>query len=128
LPNQALESLEQTKEELKITKILVAMPTTFLLEGVLCKIPTVLISFKSKKVRTSSRLMIEELEHLKGINNLDNIFLVHNRNDLFATLTKLTASSSLFPDNSELNYFVNWDSKTFMQKFIEAVEENLLVH
>jgi hypothetical protein len=128
LPNQALESLEQTKEELKITKILVAMPTTFLLEGVLCKIPTVLISFKSKKVRTSSRLMIEELEHLKGINNLDNIFLVHNRNDLFATLTKLTTSSNLFPDNSELNYFVNWDSKTFMQKFIEAVEENLLVH
>lgn len=123
LPSRALESLEQTKEELRTTKILVAMPTTFLLEGVLCKIPTILISFKSKKIRTSSRTMIEELEHLKGIENIHNISLVKNSNELFATLTTLSASSNLVQDNSELNHFVNWESKSFTQKFIEAIEE-----
>jgi hypothetical protein len=128
LPSRVLESLEQTKEELRTTQILVAMPTTFLLEGVLCKIPTILISFDSKKVRTSSRMMIKELEHLKGIENLHNIFLVNNSIELFATLIKLSASSNWFRDNSELNYFVNWDSRSFTQKFKEAVEENLLKH
>lgn len=123
LPSRVLESLEQTKEELRTTKILVAMPTTFLLEGVLCKIPTILISFKSKKIRTSSRTMIEELEHLKGIENVHSISLVKNSNELFATLTALSAGSNLVQDNSELNHFVNWESKSFTQKFIEAIEE-----
>lgn len=123
LPSRVLESLEQTKEELRSTKILVAMPTTFLLEGVLCNIPTILISFESKKVRTSSRMMIEELEHLKGIENVQNISLVNNSIELFATLTRLSTSSNLVQDNSELNHFVNWESKSFLQKFIETIEE-----
>jgi hypothetical protein len=121
-----LESLEQTKEELRSTKILVAMPTTFLLEGVLCNIPTILISFESKKVRTSSRMMIEELEHLRGIGNVHNIFLVKNSIELIATLTRLVTSSSLYQQNSELNYYVNWESKSFTQKFVKAIEDNLL--
>lgn len=123
LTRNELESLEQTKEELRITKILVAMPTTFLLEGALCKIPTILISFNSKKVRTSSRMMIEELEHLKGIESVHNISLVNNSTELFATLTKLSENSNLLQVNSVLNYFVNWDSKSFTQKFIDAIEE-----
>ena len=123
LPSKVLESLEQTKEELRTTQILVAMPTTFLLEGVLCKIPTILISFDSKKVRTSSRMMIEELEHLKGIENVQNISLVNNSIELFAALNRLSTSRNLVQDNSELDYFVNWDSKSFPQKFIEAIEE-----
>jgi hypothetical protein len=123
LPSRVLESLEQTKEELRTTQILVAMPTTFLLEGVLCKIPTILISFDSKKVRTSSRMMIEELEHLKGIENVNNITLVKNSLELFTTLIRLNASGDLVQDNSELNHFINWESKSFTQKFIEAVEE-----
>ena len=123
LPSRVLESLEQTKEELRTTKILVAMPTTFLLEGVLCKIPTILISFDSKKVRTSSRMMIEELEHLKGIEEVQNISLVNNSIELFAALNRLSKSKNLIQDNSALDYFVNWESKSFPQKIIEAIEE-----
>jgi len=123
LPSRVLESLEQTKEELRTTQILVAMPTTFLLEGVLCKIPTILISFDSKKVRTSSRMMIKELEHLKGIEKVNNISLVKSSLELFTTLTRLITSGDLVQDNSELNHFINWESKSFTQKFIEAVEE-----
>ena len=122
-PSNVLESLAQTKEELRTTQILVAMPTTFLLEGVLCKISTVLISFDSKKVRTSSRMMIRELEHLKGIEEVQNISLVNNSIQLFAALNRLSKSRSLVQDNSELNYFVNWESKSFPKKFIEAIEE-----
>lgn len=123
LPSNVLESLEQTKEELRSTQILVAMPTTFLLEGVLCNIPTILISFESKKVRTNSRMMIKELEHLKGIENVHNLFLVKNSIELFETLTRLSTSSNLVQDNSKLNYYVNWGSKSFTQKLIEAIEE-----
>jgi hypothetical protein len=123
LPNQSLESLEQTKEELRTTQILVAMPTTFLLEGLLCKIPTVLISFKSEKVRTSSRMMICELEHLKGVKNLQNIFLVNNITELFAALKRLTTARNLVKNDPKLNYLVNWESTSFSQKFIEAIEE-----
>ena len=123
MPNQVLESLEQTKEELRTTQILVAMPTTFLLEGLLCKIPTVLISFKSEKVRTSSRMMICELEHLRGVKNLQNIFLVNNITELFAALKRLTTSRNLVKNDPKLNYLVNWESTSFSQKFIEAIEE-----
>ena len=123
LPSKRLESLEQTKEELRATQILVAMPTTFLLEGVLCNIPTILISFESKKVRTSSRMMIKELEHLKGVENICNISLVNNSNELFAALNRLFMSRNLVQNNSELNYYINWEFKSFPQKFIEAIEE-----
>jgi len=123
LPNQVLESLEQTKEELRTTQILVAMPTTFLLEGLLCKIPTILISFESKKVRTSSRMMICELEHLKGMENLQNIFLVNNTNELFAALNRLSTIRNLVKNDPNLNYLVNWESTSFSQKFIEAIED-----
>jgi hypothetical protein len=67
--------------------------------------------------------MIEELEHLKGIENVNNIFLVKNSLELFTTLTRLNTSGDLVQDNSELNHFINWESKSFTQKFIEAVEE-----
>ena len=123
LPSNVLESLEQTKAELLSAKILVAMPTTFLLEGVLCNIPTILISFESKKVRTNSRMMVKELEHLKGIENVHNLFLVKNSIELFETLTRLSTSSNLVQDNSKLNYYVNWGSKSFTQKLIEAIED-----
>lgn len=123
LSSGVLESLEQTKEELRTTKILVAMPTTFLLEGILCKIPTILISFESTKVRTSSRVMIKELEHLKDIEKVQNISLVESSIELFDALNRLSTSSNLVPNNSELDYFINWESKSFPQKFIEAIEE-----
>ena len=128
LPSEVLESLEQTKEELRTTQILVAMPTTFLLEGVLCSIPTILISFESKTIRTSSRIMIKELEHLKGIENVHHISVVNNEIELFATLNRLSTSSNLAQDNSELNYFINWEAKSFTQKFLEVIEENLVNH
>jgi len=118
-----LETLEQTKEELKSTKILVAMPTTFLLEGLLCNIPTILISFESKKVRTSSRVMIKELEHLKGIENVQSLSLVNSSAELFDALNRLSTSFNLVQDNSKLDYFVNWESKSFPHKFIDAIEE-----
>jgi hypothetical protein len=123
LPSRVLESLEQTKEELRTTKILVVMPTTFLLEGVLCKIPTILISFESIKVRTSSKVMLKELEHLKGIEKVQNISIVNSSKELFDALNRLSTSSNLVQDNSELNYFINWESKSFPQKFTEAIEE-----
>ena len=68
-------------------------------------------------------MMIEELEHLKGIENVPNISLVNNSIELFAALNRLSTSRNLVQDNSELDYFVNWDSKSFPQKFIEAIEE-----
>ena len=71
-------------------------------------------------------MMIEELEHLRGIGNVHNIFLVKNSIELFATLTRLVTSSSLDQQNSELNYYVNWESKSFTHKFVKAIEDNLL--
>jgi hypothetical protein len=49
--------------------------------------------------------------------------LVKNSLELFTTLIRLNASGDLVQDNSELNHFINWESKSFTQKFIEAVEE-----
>jgi hypothetical protein len=49
--------------------------------------------------------------------------LVNNNIELFAALNRLSTSRNLVQDNSELDYFVNWDSKSFPQKFIEAIEE-----
>jgi hypothetical protein len=71
-------------------------------------------------------MMIGELEHLKGIENVQNISLVNSSIELFAALNRLSTSRNLVQDNSGLDYYINWDSKSFTQKLLEAVEENLL--
>ena len=68
-------------------------------------------------------MMIRELEHLNGIEEVQNISLVNNGIELFEALNRLSTSRNLVQDNSELDYFVNWESKSFPQKFIEAIEE-----
>lgn len=126
LANSSLESLEMTKEELRTTKIMVSMPTTFLIEGLLCNIPTILISFKSKKVRTNSRKMLQELEHLKGIEKLPGVLVANNNQDLLENIDFLTKHTINSQDNSILKYYVNWERDNFSKKFIEAIEENIL--
>jgi hypothetical protein len=120
----ALESLEQTKESLLKSKILIAMPTTFLLEGLLCGIPTILLSFKSTKIRTSSRIMLENLEHLKGISSIKGLHVATSATELLG-LIELTSQMEKFNYLDEIQYYVNWSSTTYGDQLISAVDKTI---
>jgi hypothetical protein len=119
-----LESLEQTRESLLKSKILIAMPTTFLLEGLLCGIPTILLSFKSIKIRTSSRMMLENLEHLKGITSMKGLHVATSATELLG-LIELTSQTKKFNYLDEIQYYVNWSNTTYGDQLVTAVEKTI---
>jgi hypothetical protein len=122
----SLQSLEDTCKSLSQTRILIAMPTTFLLEGILCRIPTILISFKSKAVRYNSHRMLKELEHLKGINEVDNIHIVSTPVELFKQLDlRLHDESVIQAHPKGLEYYVSWNSESFGTRLCKSMDNTI---
>ena len=122
----SLQSLEDTCKSLSQTKVLISMPTTFLLEGILCRIPTILISFKSKVVRYNSYRMLKELEHFKGINEVDNIYIVSTPGELFKQLDiHLDHKSVIQTHPKGLEYYVSWNSESFAKRLCKAMDNTI---
>ena len=122
----SLQSLEDTCKSLSQTKVLIAMPTTFLIEGILCRVPTILISFKSKVVRYNSYRMLKELEHFKGINEVDNIYIVSTPGELFKQLDiHLLDKSVIQAQPKGLEYYVSWNSESFAKRLCRAMDNTI---
>ncbi len=122
----SLQSLEDTCKSLSQTKVLIAMPTTFLIEGILCKIPTILISFESKVVRYNSYRMLKELEHFKGINEVDNIYIVSTPGELFKQLDIHLLDKSVIQAHPKgLEYYVSWNSESFAKRLCKAMDNTI---
>jgi hypothetical protein len=119
-----LESLNQTKESLLSCKTLIAMPTTFFLEGIVCGIPTILLSLESRKIRTDSRAMINNLEHLFGIEELQGLEVARD----FTQLSSLLDSTIEERGNNSrelVSEFVNWPNDNFGKKLELAINETI---
>ena len=122
----SLQSLEDTCKSLSQTRLLIAMPTTFLLEGILCRIPTILISFKSKVVRYNSYRMLKELEHFKGINEVDNTYIVNTPDELVKQLDLLLQDKSVIETHPKgLEYYVSWQAESFSERLIKAIDKTI---
>ena len=123
---KSLESLAQTRDSLLKSRILISMPTTFLLEGLLCGIPTILLSLKSTQIRTSSRMMLENLEHLTGIESVQGMQLANSSAELLE-LIEPTAQLSEIDYRSSIQNYISWPSTTFGNQLISAVQDTLNV-
>jgi hypothetical protein len=122
----SLQSLEETCKSLSQTRVLIAMPTTFLLEGILCRIPTILISFKSKVVRYNSYRMLKELEHFKGIGEVDNTYIVNTPDELIKQLDLQLQDKSVIQTHPKgLEYYVSWQSESFSERLIKAIDKTI---
>jgi hypothetical protein len=122
----SLQSLEDTCKSLSQTRVLIAMPTTFLLEGILCRIPTILISFKSKVVRYNSYRVLKELEHFKGINEVDNIYIVSTPDELFKQLDLQLQDKSVIQTHPKgLEHYVSWNSESFANRLCKAMDKTI---
>ena len=123
---KSLESLAQTRDSLLKSRILISMPTTFLLEGLLCGIPTILLSLKSTQIRTSSRMMLENLEHLTGIESVQGMQLANSSAELLE-LIEPTAQLSEIDYRSSIQNYISWPSTTFGNQLISAVQDTINV-
>jgi hypothetical protein len=122
----SLQSLQDTCKSLSQTKVLIAMPTTFLLEGILCRIPTILISFKSKVVRYNSYRMLKEFEHFKGINEVDNIYIVSTPDELFKQLDLQLHDESVVQTHPKgLEHYVSWNSESFASRLCTVMDNTI---
>ena len=102
------------------------MPTTFLLEGILCRIPTILISFKSKVVRYNSYRMLKELEHFKGINEVDNIYIVSTPDESFKQLDLQLQDESVVQTHPKgLEHYVSWNSESFASRLCTVMDNTI---
>jgi hypothetical protein len=120
----SLESLNQTKESLLSCKTLIAMPTTFFLEGIVCGIPTILLSLESRKIRTDSRAMMNNLEHLFGIEELQDLQVARD----FTQLGSLLDSTFAVRRNNSrelVSDFVNWPNDNFGKQLELAINETI---
>lgn len=121
--NSTLQSLKATASTLEKVQVMISMPTTFLLEGLLCQIPTIIISFASKRVRTSSNLMLEKLEHLQGIKDLVGDNLVHNTEELWTRLDKILKQDQQQKTSEHLKYYITWSPLNFAEQLINSIRE-----
>jgi hypothetical protein len=100
------------------------MPTTFFLEGIVCGIPTILLSLESRKIRTDSRAMINNLEHLFGIEELQGLEVARD----FTQLSSLLDSTIEERGNNSrelVSEFVNWPNDNFGKKLELAINETI---
>jgi hypothetical protein len=108
-------------ESLKRADVVIAMPTTFLLEARVCRLPVLVIAFDDKRIRTSSSRMIAELEHLKGISAIRGVTIVRNFGELKTALLNYDSLKNTANDIEGLNYFVSWDENTFAEKLTRNI-------
>ena len=125
IQQNGLDSLELTRNELKNTKILVAMPTTFLLEGLICGIPTILVSFENESVRPSSRFQMENLEHLKELNRLTGLYIAKDPKELAKLMDEHLKGNYEKIDRSRLQFYVSWSDEPFCNKLVLIINSTI---
>jgi len=119
-----LDSLENTRNSLSRSKVLIAMPTTFVLEGLLCGIPTILLSLRSEKIRTNSENMLQNLEHLFGIESIKTIKVARKPSEIIDFVNSYTDIRKIEYIESIKNY-LTWSNKNFDFELINAIYSSI---
>lgn len=110
------DSQENTARQLAKHKIVVAGPTTLILEALLSGCFVILPTFQTRGVRTTTLKMLAQLEHLKGIESLSNLYIADSPPKLLKLIVELSGLQPGVSIKDELKYFVNRGNSSFSER------------
>jgi len=104
-------------------KVVIAAPTTLLLEALLSGCYVIVPALPVKSVRTSMRKMLLELEHLKGLAKLPNLVIAYDEQTLIEETQKALSSPYIDKDRINLGMFLTTNPGTFASRFTDLLSD-----
>lgn len=115
------QSQAELAESLKKHTLVIGSPTTLILEALLCDIPVLIPTFGSGTVRTSNATMLRNLEHLKLIDQIENVYFCNSVKVLENMILEVLNHHIVFTKSRLLPYLVTTSPGTFSQRFRQAL-------
>ena len=109
--------------ELANTRVAICMPTSYLLEALVCEVPVIIPVFDEMVGLTSSKTLMNSLAHLKDIENLPGVFIANSPSEFIDQLTNLMEQEVRIPPTEHLDYFINWSQGSFLENLIAMIED-----
>lgn len=122
------ESVSPWQDQVSLAKnlsrkqVVVSGPTTLLLEALLSGCYLLIPALKSKGIRTSSRRMLLEFEHLKNLDDLDNCAIVYDAESLISGIECRLDIDRPGTSFSNLGSHVTVSPGTFATRFVELLQ------
>jgi hypothetical protein len=70
--------------------------------------------------------MLKELEHFKGIGEVDNTYIVNTPDELIKQLDLQLQDKSVIQTHPKgLEYYVSWQSESFSERLIKAIDKTI---
>ena len=107
--------------ELANTRVAICMPTSYLLEALICEVPVIIPVFNEMVGLTSSKTLMNSLAHLKDIENLPGVFIVNSPSEFIDQLSNLLEQDLRIAPTQHLDYFVNWSQKSFLENLTDLI-------
>ena len=102
-------------------KLVIASPTTLLLEALLAGCQVIVPALNVKGIKTSNRKMLGNLEHLRDISNLPNLKIVYDSKELISALYASLKSPQISFAPIELNGHLTTRPGDFSSRFVDLV-------
>jgi hypothetical protein len=109
--------------ELANTRVAICMPTSYLLEALVCEVPVIIPVFKEMVGLTSSKSLMDSLAHLKDIEKLPGVFIANSPSEFIDQLSKLLEEDLRITPTKHLDYFVNWSQGSFLENLTSMIED-----
>lgn len=116
-------SLYDSAVELANTRVAICMPTSYLLEALACEVPVIIPVFSNMIGLTSSKTLMSSLAHLKDLNNLPGVYIARSRSEFKEQLIQLIVTDLRVKPARELDFFINWTHKSFLENLMDAIFE-----
>jgi hypothetical protein len=109
--------------ELSNTRVAICMPTSYILEALVCEVPVIIPVFKEMVGLTSSKSLMDSLAHLRGIEKLPGVFIANSPSEFTDQLSKLLEEDLRITPSEYLDYFVNWRQESFLENLTSMIED-----
>jgi len=114
-------SMNDAVVELGNTRVAICMPTSYLLEALICEVPVIIPVFESMVGLTSSKALMSSLAHLKDVEKLPGVFIATSPSEFKDQLSELISKDFRIKPTEELDFFVNWTQGTFLKNLTDAI-------
>lgn len=102
-------------------KLVIAAPTTFLLEALLSGCKVIVPALPVKGINTTIRKMLSELEHLKNLESLPNLLIVNHWEDFWKQIESALLERSKVVLGAQLGEEVTIAPGTFASRFLNTI-------
>jgi len=116
--NSDWQSQDGIRDLLCKQKLVIASPTTLIIEAILAGSEVIIPAFHIPKIKSSNRKMLSELEHLKILRDFVALKVVNTRNELIQQILRvLLANERKKEGNFDADFVVQMKPGSFSSRF-----------